>query len=49
MVLLYVKMGLASISSGEACELVDDICGCFTEGFDTVGLVEAKALLEELA
>ena len=49
MALLYVKMGLASISSGEACELVDDICGCFTEGFDTMDLVEANALLEEPA
>ena len=48
MALLYVKTGLASISS-QVCELVDDICGCFTEGFNTVGLVEANALLEELA
>jgi hypothetical protein len=28
--------------------LVSDIYGWFTEGFDTVDLKEAKALLEEL-
>jgi DNA-binding SARP family transcriptional activator len=32
----------------EARELLSDIYGWFTEGFDTVDLVEAKALLEEL-
>jgi DNA-binding SARP family transcriptional activator len=34
---------------GEARELLADIYGWFTEGFDTLDLVEAKALLEELA
>ena len=48
MALLYVKMGLASISS-QVCELLSDIYGWFSEGFDTLDLVEAKALLEELA
>ena len=33
----------------EAHELLSDIYGWFTEGFDTVDLVEAKALLDELA
>ena len=32
----------------EAHELLALICGWFTEGFDTVDLQEAKALLEEL-
>jgi hypothetical protein len=32
----------------EARELVAGIYGWFTEGFDTVDLVEAKALLEKL-
>jgi predicted ATPase len=32
----------------EAHELLAPICGWFTEGFDTVDLQEAKALLEEL-
>jgi predicted ATPase len=33
----------------EAGELLSEIYGWFTEGFDAVDLVEAKALLEELA
>ena len=33
----------------EARELLAPIYGWFTEGFDTVDLQEAKALLEELA
>jgi predicted ATPase len=33
----------------EAGELLSGIYGWFTEGFDAVDLVEAKALLEELA
>jgi predicted ATPase len=33
----------------EACELLAPIYGWFTEGFDTVDLQEAKALLEALA
>ena len=32
----------------EACELLAPIYGWFTEGFDTVDLQEARALLEEL-
>jgi class 3 adenylate cyclase/predicted ATPase len=32
-----------------ARELLAPICGWFTEGFDTLDLMEAKALLEELA
>ena len=32
----------------EACELLAPIYGWFTEGFDTVDLREAKALLDEL-
>jgi predicted ATPase len=33
---------------GEARDLLAPIYGWFTEGFDTVDLKEAKALLEEL-
>jgi predicted ATPase len=33
----------------EARELLSDIYGWFTEGFDTVDLIEARALLEEIA
>jgi hypothetical protein len=33
----------------EAKELLAGIYGWFTEGFDTPDLVDAKALLEELA
>jgi predicted ATPase len=33
----------------EARQLLADIYGWFTEGFDTADLQEAKALLEELA
>ena len=33
----------------EAHELLAEIYGWFTEGFDTVDLKEAKALLEELS
>jgi predicted ATPase len=33
----------------EARQMLADIHGWFTEGFDTVDLQEAKALLEELA
>ena len=32
----------------EARQMLSDIYGWFTEGFDTAGLQEAKALLEEL-
>jgi TolB-like protein/predicted ATPase len=34
---------------GEARDLLAPICDCFTEGFDTQDLQEAKALLDELA
>jgi predicted ATPase len=33
----------------EARQMLVEICGWFTEGFDTKDLQEAKALLEELA
>ena len=33
----------------EAQQMLVEICGWFTEGFDTVDLQEAKALLEELS
>ena len=33
----------------EACDLLAPVYGWFTEGFDTLDLKEAKALLEELA
>jgi predicted ATPase len=33
----------------EAHKLLEEIYGCFTEGFDTADLKEAKVLLEELA
>jgi predicted ATPase len=33
----------------EACELLGDVYGWFTEGFDTADLIDAKALLDELA
>jgi predicted ATPase len=33
----------------EACELLAPVYGWFTEGFDTLDLKEAKALLDELA
>jgi adenylate cyclase len=33
----------------EACEVLGDVYGWFTEGFDTADLQDAKALLEALA
>jgi predicted ATPase len=33
----------------EACEVLAPVYGWFTEGFDTLDLKEAKALLDELA
>ena len=33
----------------EACDLLAPVYGWFTEGFDTLDLKEAKALLDELA
>jgi predicted ATPase len=42
--------GVAIARSGEeARELLAPVYGWFTEGFDTLDLKEAKALLEELA
>jgi predicted ATPase len=32
----------------DACELLAPVYGWFTEGFDTLDLKEAKALLDEL-
>jgi predicted ATPase len=32
----------------EARNLLERVCGWFTEGFDTLDLKEAKALLDEL-
>jgi predicted ATPase len=32
----------------EACDLLRSVYGWFTEGFDTLDLKQAKALLEEL-
>jgi hypothetical protein len=33
----------------EACQLLAEICGWFTEGFAMAGLQEDRALSEELA
>jgi predicted ATPase len=33
----------------DARDLLAPVCGWFTEGFDTLDLKEAKALLDELA
>jgi len=33
----------------DACDLLAPVYGWFTEGFDTLDLKEAKALLDELA
>jgi hypothetical protein len=33
----------------EACTMLAEIYGWFTEGFDTADLKDAKALLEELS
>ena len=35
--------------SNEARAMLAEIYGCFTEGFDTADLKDAKALLEELS
>jgi predicted ATPase len=37
------------VSGDEARDLLAPVYGCFTEGFDTLDLKEAKALLDELA
>jgi hypothetical protein len=41
----------ATASSGRslALEMLAEICGWFTEGFDTTDLKDAKALLDELS
>jgi predicted ATPase len=43
-----VRLWQAQGRHDEACELLRGIYGWFTEGFDTVDLTEAKALLAEL-
>ena len=42
------RRALVVARSGEARELLVPVYGCFTEGFDTLDLKEAKALLDEL-
>jgi predicted ATPase len=42
---LYMKQG----KKEEARKMLSDIYGWFTEGFDTLDLIEAKELLEELS
>ncbi|HJY85098.1 MAG TPA: hypothetical protein VKK81_28950 [Candidatus Binatia bacterium] len=51
---LRATMSLARLwqqqgKKGEAQQMLAEIYGWFTEGFDTVDLQEAKALLEELS
>jgi predicted ATPase len=50
---LRATAGLAKLRAqgrpSEARDLLAPVYGCFTEGFDTVDLKKAKALLEELA
>ena len=36
-------------SPGKSSELLAPVCGWFTEGFDTLDLKDAKALLDELS
>jgi predicted ATPase len=43
------RLGRDQGKRDEARELLAPIYGWFTEGFDTLDLKEAKALLEELA
>ena len=43
------RLWLSQGKSQQARELLAPIHGWFTEGFDTLDLKEAKALLEELA
>ena len=50
---LRAAMSLASLSRDQGkvqqpCELLAPVYGWFTEGYDTLDLKEAKALLEEL-
>ena len=51
---LWAPMSLSRLwqrqgKRGEARQLLEEIYGWFTEGFDTADLQEAKALLETLA
>jgi class 3 adenylate cyclase/predicted ATPase len=51
---LRATMSLARLwqqqgKQAQACELLGEIYGCFTEAFDTADLKDAKALLDELA
>ena len=39
----------ASAKAGEARDLLAPVYACFTEGFDTRDLIDAKTLLEELS
>jgi hypothetical protein len=41
-------LGLSN-QAGKASNLLASVCGWFTEVFETLGLKEAKAPLEELA
>ena len=43
------RLWQAQSRRAEARELLSELYGWFTEGFDTVDLLEAKALLQELA
>jgi predicted ATPase len=48
---LRAALSLARLWQGQraaACQLLAEIYGWFTEGFDTADLQEAKALLQEL-
>ncbi|MFY9958941.1 hypothetical protein [Bradyrhizobium sp.] len=46
---LREPLSIQLAAEGEARDLLAPIYGWFTEGFDTLYLKEAKALLEELA
>ena len=43
------RLWQSQAKQAEAYQLLAEICGWFTEGFDTADLQEAQALLEELA
>ena len=47
--LIWKRAGRDQGKPQQAHELLAPVCGWFTEGFDTLDLKEAKALLEELA
>ena len=44
-----LRQAVHDASSQQACDLLAPVYGWFTEGFDTLDLKEAKALLDELA